>query len=131
MKKFLFVFVAAFAVMAAAPSVASAQPIATQNNAVGWDQVAPDLTTASNYTYRHYDDGSTIGVVLAGVVCTAPAGPDGFPCKAPFPAFTPANHTIAISAAEGAVESLPSTPLAFQFAVVPAIPSNVRVTTIP
>jgi hypothetical protein len=119
MKKLLFTF--AFLLCA---SFAHAQ--ATPASKLGWDQAAADLATANAYSYKHYDDLSVTGVALAPATCTGTASP--FACQAPFPAFTPgATHTIAITASNVAGESLKSTPLSFQFIVIPAAPTNLRI----
>lgn len=105
------------------PSLAHAQ--ATAQSKLGWDQAAPDLPTANGYTYRHYDDVSATGVPLTPATCTGTASP--FACQAPFPAFTPgATHTVAVTAANVAGESLKSTPLSFTFIVIPSVPANLR-----
>lgn len=113
-----------FLALLLAPASAFAQ--ATPQSKIAFDQDASDLATANAFTYKHFDDGSAVGLPLTPVTCTGTASP--FTCQAPFPAFTPgAQHTIAVSAANQAGESLPSTPLAFQFIAIPNPPKGLRI----
>ncbi len=106
------------------PLALFAQTAGTQS-ALGWDQSALSAATAQSYTYRTRADGSTTGVVLPGVTCAGTVSP--FQCKAPFPAFTPGPHTITITAANAAGESLPSPVLSFTFVVIPSPPGQPRI----
>lgn len=90
-----------------------------------WDQVAPTLATAQSYTYRLRADGGPTPTVLTGATCTGTASP--FPCRVPFPAFTPGSHTITLTAGNAAGESSPSPVLSFTFVVIPAPPSQPRI----
>lgn len=103
--------------------------VADASAKLGWDQVAPTLAVASGYTYRSYADGSVTGTAMTGVVCTGAASP--YVCTAPFPAFTPGAHTIALTAGTLAgatsIESAKSAPLAFTFVVVPGAPASLRI----
>lgn len=98
---------------------------ATSANRLGWDQAAPTLAEANAYTYRQYPDGATTGTVLTGVVCTGTTSP--FLCGVPFPAFTPGAHSIQLTAANAAGESLKSLPFNFTFVVIPSVPANLRI----
>lgn len=98
---------------------------ATPTAKLGWDQAASSLQEATSYTYRYYADGSATGVVLPSVICVGVSSP--FVCQAPFPAFTPTDHTLTVSASNAAGESLPSVPLPFKFVVVPSQPQNPRI----
>jgi len=101
-----------------------AQPPATSANRFAFDQPAPDLATATSYTYRLYADGATTGTILV-VACTGTASP--FPCSVPIGAFTPGPHSVTMSAANVAGESARSAPLLFTMVVIPSAPTNLRV----
>lgn len=105
-------------------AVAFAQSTGTAGDRLAWDQPNATAAIAQTLTYRYYPDGATTGIVLTGVTCsgTAPVT-----CSAPFPAFTPGNHSLTATAANAAGESLRSTPFAFVFVVVPSAPVNLRV----
>jgi hypothetical protein len=90
-----------------------------------FDQVAPDLATASGYSYKYYADGATTGTALTGVTCSGTASP--FTCQTAYPAFTPGAHTLQLSATNAAGESPKSSVFSFTFVVVPAAPSNIRI----
>ena len=120
----MFKFLLACVMVLGFSVVASAQ--ATQASKIGWDQPAPDLATASAYSYKHYDDSGTTGITLTPTTCTGTVSP--FQCQAAFPAFTPgAQHTIALTATNQAGESLKSTALPFTFIVIPNPPQNVHI----
>lgn len=104
----------------------SAAQTASATAGLAWDQPAPTLTDAQSYTYRYYPDGAATGSPLT-VTCTGTPDPAIFLCKAPFPAFTPADHTLVVTAGNDAGESLPSEVLAFRFVVLPATPLRVRI----
>jgi hypothetical protein len=95
---------------------------AVSSNKLGWTQAAPTLADAQAYTYKYYPDGATTGIAFTGVVCSGAATP--FSCEVPFPAFTPGNHTLQITAQNVAGESGKSSPLSFTFVVVPAVPTG-------
>lgn len=94
-----------------------------------WDQPAPDLATAQGYTYAHYDDGAAASTDFTGVTCAAkvPAVAQLFDCSAPFPPFTPGQHTVTITAKNVTGESPKSAVLTFTFVVVPGTPTNLRI----
>jgi hypothetical protein len=98
---------------------------ASPNSTIQWDQPAPTLADAQAYTYKYYADGSTTGVVFNGVTCNGTASP--FTCTVLFPAFTPGNHTIRLTAQNIAGESTPSSPFGFTFVVTPSSPNNIRI----
>lgn len=111
-------------VLVAAP-VAAQTAVAT--NKLAWDQSAPTLADAQTYTYRLYADGATTAQTVASVTCAASATAGVFACEAPFPAFTPGNHTVALSAVNLAGESPKSATMAFTFIVTPAVPTGLRI----
>jgi hypothetical protein len=102
------------------PSVARAQ--VTAGGKIGWDQIAPDLPTAQAYTYKYYPDNAATGSNLNTVTCVLTTGV--IHCQAPFPAFTPGAHTIALTATNAAGESPKSGVFSFTFVVVPAAPGT-------
>lgn len=104
-------------------SLLSAQ--ATPASKLVWDQSAPTLVDANSYTYKYYPDGATTGITLTGVTCTGTASP--FVCQVSWPAFTPSNHTLQLTATNIAGESIKSDPFAFVFVVTPAKPVNIRI----
>lgn len=106
---------------------AGAQAPATASSRLAWDQAAPTLAEANAYTYRYYPDGATAGIAFAAgsVTCSGTASP--FVCIVNFPAFTPGNHTLTLTAANVAGESAPSVVLTFQMVVTPAVPANPRI----
>lgn len=105
------------------PAVLYGQAIPTSKFA--WNQEAPTLADAQNYTYKYYDNGSTTPQTLIGVTCTGTTSP--FACQAPFPAFTPGNHSVTLTASNIAGESPKTSPLDFTFIVSPASPTNFRI----
>jgi hypothetical protein len=115
-------------ILTAIAQPAFAQGTATGGNSLGWTQTGPDLATVSAYTYKHYDDASATGVAFTGVTCAASTTtPGAFDCQAPFPAFTPGSHSMAMTASNVAGESAKSSPLSFVFVVVPAVPTSLRI----
>ncbi len=119
-------FMVLTALCLASPSFAQT-PIAAGSR-IQWDIDGPSLAEVQAYTYKAYRDTATVGTVLTGVTCSTLTAPTIFTCITGFPADTPGvQHTIAISASNVAGESLKSTPLAYQFFVVPADPRNLRV----
>ena len=69
------------------PSLALAQTY-TPTSLMKWDAPtnAMDAADAATFTYRAYVNGSTTGVAVAGVTCTAPVAPDvTFSCHALIP----------------------------------------------
>jgi hypothetical protein len=90
-----------------------------------WDQASvASAAEAQALTYRYYPDGSTTGTTLAGVTCT---GTTPVVCQATFPAFTPGAHTLTMTAANAAGESVKSAVFSFTFVVIPAAPGNIRI----
>jgi hypothetical protein len=120
MKKLFFVFL--FSLTFYAVRV-NAQ--ATGTSKLVWDQIAPDLVTANSYIYKYYPDSSLTGTSLNPIVCTGTASP--FTCSVSYPAFTPGNHTLTVTASNAAGESLKSIPFPFTFVVIPAAPTNIRI----
>jgi len=118
MKKILLVLA-----LTALPNVLYAQ--ATPTSKLAWDQAAPTLTDANGYTYKYYPDGAATGVTLASVTCTGSSSP--YACQVNYPAFTPGNHTLQLTATNAAGESVKSSPFAFAFVVIPAAPANIRI----
>lgn len=110
-------------------TVANAQPSppgnASGNNKIGWDQDAPTLKEAQEYTYKYYADGATTGIVLTSVTCVGTVSP--FQCEVPFPAFTPGAHTLTLTTGNLAGESPKSLPLSFTFVIIPATPTGLKV----
>lgn len=100
--------------------------IATPASKLEWDEVAADLAAAQALTFKLYPDGSVGGMPLPGVTVSGAASP--FACSVPFPAFTPGNHTIQLTATNVAGESTRSAVFPFSFVVVPAAPVNLRIT---
>ena len=121
MKKFICLI--PFLVLAFA---ANANAQASAGKKLSWDIVATSLTEAQGYTYKFYPDGSTTGQVMTSTVCTGTASP--FSCSNNFPAFTPGQHTLTITATNAAGESAKSLVFTFTFVVVPSTPTNIRVT---
>lgn len=93
-----------------------------------FDQAAPDLATAQAYVYRLVIDGVRQAVPVT-VTCAGSVSP--FACTTPFPALTPGDHTIALTAAvvvNGVeAESLPSVALPVRLVVAPNPPQNLRI----
>lgn len=117
MKRWLFIT----ALVLLLPRVSAAQ--ATQASRLEFDQAATTLAEAQALTIRYYPDAITPGVV-APVTCAGTTSP--FVCSIAFPAFTPGPHTITLTAANAAGESLKSTPFSFTFVVIPSPPQNLR-----
>lgn len=107
---------------------AFAQTPTTSGSRLAWDQPAASLAEASGFTYKYYRDAAPLGVTLTPVTCADGTVANVFICDALFPPDTPGvPHTVALTASNVAGESLKSTPLAYQFFVVPADPRNLRV----
>jgi hypothetical protein len=123
MKKLVLVAVLVLSALAV-PVAAQTSPPAVSSNKLGWTQTAPTLADAQALTFKLYADGAATGAVLAGVTCTATTTSGVFACEVPFPAFTPGNHSVQLTAGNVAGESAKSAPLAFTFVVVPAVPTG-------
>ena len=109
---FLFISTAAFA------------QVATPNRQLAWDQTnVANAAEAQSFTYKYYPDGAAVGIALTGVTCT---GTTTVTCTVPFPAFTPGQHTLTLTASNVAGESAKSAVFSFSFEVVPTAPSNLR-----
>lgn len=98
---------------------------ASQTSKIGWDQEAVTLADAQGYIYKYYADSYAIGVVLNNVTCTGTVSP--FQCQVAFPAFTPGEHNLTLTAENLAGVSPPSNVLSFKFVVTPSAPGNVRI----
>jgi hypothetical protein len=113
------------------PAVVSAQaPVTGPNVLVAWEQDTTDLTTAQGYTYNYSIDAGSY-VVLPSHKCGTTATTGVFTCVAPMPATTAGPHSIALTAANIAGTSLPSTPLSFVMVLVPSAPRNLRFVSTP
>ena len=97
---------------------------ATPSSKLLFDQIGPSLIEVNSYTYKYYPDGNSVGTNLV-VTCTGTTSP--FICSAAFPAFTPGSHNLTLTASNTAGESAKSSPFAFVFVVIPAVPSNIRI----
>jgi hypothetical protein len=115
---------ALLALLLLAPAAAAQTPGSSAQR-FAWDQAAPTIADAQALTYRYYPDGAAAGVTFPAVTCAGAVSP--FTCSAPIPAFTPGNHTIALTAANVAGESPKSGPFVFVFVVIPGAPVNVRI----
>lgn len=112
----------------AMPSMAAAQNNVVPANHLAWDQEAGDLASAQAFTYKVYGDTSTVGNVLNGVTCdNSPGTTSIFICQVVFPAFSPGFHSLAITTANSAGESLKSVAFPFFMIVTPAVPKNLRI----
>ena len=101
-------------------------PTAAPGARLTWEQDGANAVEVAAYVYRYYPDGATTGIPLADVVCAFTVST--FTCAAAFPAFTPAPHTLTLTAGNEAGESLASTPFPFVFVVLPSQPKNLRIT---
>ena len=90
-----------------------------------WDQSAPTLADANNYTYKLYTDGSVTSATLSGVVCSGTTNP--FVCTVNVPAFAPGSHAVQFTATNVAGESAKSAIFSFTMVIQPAAPANVRI----
>lgn len=106
-------------------SVAQAQPAASANARLTWEQDGANEAEVLSYVYRYYPDFDAAGVELRDVVCAFTVST--FTCAAPFPAFTPQAHILTLTAGNDAGESLKSEPFPFVFIVLPAQPRNLRI----
>lgn len=132
MKKFVWIdwmlVLVAVLLFAVALTAQTPGPVAAAGRKVAWDQAAPSLAEAQGYTYRLYVDGAAAPILVTSPVTCVNPGTAGAPyvCQTAFPPMTPGPHTLVVTASNDSGESLPSTPFAFQFIVVPVTPRNVR-----
>lgn len=103
-------------------SIANAQ--ATGNSKFIWTQPNETASSANQLTYKYYPDSGSVGTVLTSVTCT---GTTTITCTVNFPAFTPGQHSIQVSASNAAGESPKSDPFNFTFVIVPAKPINLGI----
>lgn len=121
------VFALAFGMSAARVASAQAPVPVIGSERVYWDQSAATLAEAQSYTYAFQIDGGS-GVAALNVVCGGP-GP-GYVCSAAFPASTPGNHSMTLTASitvnGTTVTSAPSASISYRLVVAPAPPTNPR-----
>lgn len=87
------------------------------------DQAAPDLATATSYTYKLYADGASTGTIVV-MTCTGVSSP--FTCTTPVGPFTPGSHSVLFTASNVAGESPKGAAITFQMILVPSAPTNGR-----
>lgn len=104
---------------------ANAQP-ATPTSKLAFDEVGQSVATAGGATYTAFVDGSTTGVPLAGLTCTATTTPVGATCTVALPALTTGAHTLTVTQTIAGASSTPSASLAFSMVLV-VTPTNVRI----
>jgi hypothetical protein len=124
MKRLFYLIIIFFITFGISENI-SAQTQAVPTSRLGWEQAAPTFSEAQNYTYRFYANQVTEGEVLLDVSCAGVTSP--FFCTAPFPPFTPGNHTLQVTASNLAGESNRSNTIAFTFVVTPAEPRSLRI----
>lgn len=111
------------------PTALFAQTPVLGNERLSWDQAGTSLPAVQAYEYKVYIDAAVSGTVVTPVTCAGTASP--FVCSTAFPASTPGNHTVSVTAAAivntTRVESLKSTALPFVLVVAPTAPANVRI----
>ena len=112
------------------PSVVLGQaPSVIATHKLVWDIDGPSLAEVTAYTWKHYDDGSTVGAAwnTGTVTCVAAAAASTFTCTAPFPAFAPGPHTVVLTATNQAGEGPRSVAFSFTFTVLPGVITNIRI----
>lgn len=112
--------------LAALPLMTFAQTVGGPSSKFGFDQAALTVADANAFTYRAYLDGSAVGVVVT-TTCVASAVTSVHTCTAPIPALTPGTHTVQLTAANVAGESLKSAAMSFTIVAVPSAPSSLRI----
>lgn len=125
----------------ASPAFAQTPPVrVSAQSRFAWDQPAPtEATDAASalaivkaYTIKRYSDGSTTGLVMIGVVCTAKTPPaTDFLCVVPVPAYTLGGHTISMTASiqgDPLSESPKSLPFSFTMSATATTPGITRLT---
>lgn len=128
MKRTLFIVAAALMLLSASTVQAQTNPVVGTER-IQFDQAATTVTEANGLTYRLVLDGVRNPTPIS-VTCVGSASP--FACTtAAFPALTPGDHQIALTASlvvNGVeAESLPSTPLPVRMIVAPQPPQNLRI----
>lgn len=110
------------------PAAVLAQaPVGTATQHIAFDQAAADLPTAAALVYRTYNDGAAVGI-LVGATCAGTTSP--FTCQVLIGAMglTAGMHTVMLTAAIGAVESVKSAPFTFACSnCAPPPPGNFRI----
>lgn len=107
----------------ATPAFAQA---ATPASKLAFDEVGQSAATAGGATYTAFIDGSTTGVPLTGLNCTATTTPVGATCTTNLPALTPGAHTLTVTQTIAGATSPASTPVSFSMVVV-VTPTGVRI----
>lgn len=121
MRKFLLVLLLALPSSVAAQTAPNVGP----NDSFAWNQDGTSLATVQAYVYKYYLDGAVTGSVFSGVTCSGTATP--FTCQVRSPTFAMGSHSIALTAASAAGESVFSSPFQFVYGNPPQIPNNIRV----
>ncbi len=122
MKKIVFALL-----LATLPITLSGQtvPNVDSNDNFAWNQAGTNLAEVQAFVYKYYLDGAVTGSVFTGVTCTGTASP--FTCQVRTPTFAMGSHSIGLTAASSAGESVQSTPFSFVYGNPPQIPNNIRV----
>lgn len=115
--------VALFNISAEQPPVVPAVAPTAQ---VAWDITGPSLTVVAGYTYRAFFDTDTVGVVMPAA-CAVTTGTLLFTCQSQLPALTVGTHTVQVSASNSDGAGPRSAVYTFRLVVLPAQPSNVRI----
>lgn len=104
-------------------------PSAVGTSKLVFDVPGPALADVQAYLYKHYDDGAATGTLFAPgtVTCATSATANLFTCTVPFPAYTPGNHAVTLTASNSAGEGPPSASFSFKFEVTPGKIVNVRI----
>lgn len=129
--KFRSLTIVALVIALLNPATIFAQSTVVPGDRLGWDQSAPDASTAQNYTYNVKLDTGAPNQLTSPVTCVGTAVPNEFFCTTPFPAATPSvQHELRLEATTvingTTVSSGFSSPLVFQLAFIPGVPGNVR-----
>jgi len=96
---------------------------ATPGSKFLWTQ-GTDAATAQAYTWKVYNDGAAIGVMLTAVTCVANSPATTATCSVAIPAYTPGPHSVTVSATNAAGEGPKSDALAFTMVALPAKPGT-------
>ena len=111
----------------AVASTAHAQIVVGPLTVLQWDVTAPTPAFATTLTYVATVDALP-PITLTGVVCAVgvpPVAAGDQTCQVPASAIPMGSHSITLTAASGAVTSLPSTPFAYVDLVIP-VPKGLR-----